>query len=254
MENIQVKNRKAARLHLSVFFCVTAFNFWTTYVEKKSCAASQKYLVLFFCFPVRTLWYIFLISFTFPSFSRSLTHRNHLRIELESFPHTVVQLINHLPASFHGDRVICRVRQTGRVGGSETSISSVIKEKWETEHVQLKSGVQAGILYVKKGRNNTRMSCEPGKNDATFPTPQENTADSGSIMASFYDLKLKCRRPVMWLSPNVQPGRSVHVRMRFFKLNSHNLHKPEHSDSRRSSEATAAASSSLKLEGKVRNL
>lgn len=39
-------------------------------------------------------------------------HRNHLRIELESFPQTVVQLINHLPASFHGDRVICRVRQT----------------------------------------------------------------------------------------------------------------------------------------------
>lgn len=31
-----------------------------------------------------------------------------------------------------------------------------------------------------------------------------------------------------------------------FKLNSHNLHKPEHSDSRGSSEATAAASSSLK--------
>lgn len=127
------------------------------------------------------------------------------------------------------------------------------------KHVQLKSGVQAGTLYVKQERNNTRMSCEPGKNDATLPTPQENTAvgktaDSGSIMASFYDLKLKCRRPVMWLSPHVQPGRSVHVRMRFFKLNSHNLHKPEHSDSRGSSEATADAPGSLKLEGNVRNL
>lgn len=112
---------------------------------------------------------------------------------------------------------------------------------------------------MKQERNNTRMSCEPGKNYATLPTPQENTvvgktADSGSIMASFYDLKLKCRRPVMWLSPNVQPGRTVHDRMRFFKLNSHNLHKPEHSDSRGSSEATAAASGSLKLEGNVRNL
>lgn len=112
---------------------------------------------------------------------------------------------------------------------------------------------------MKRERNNIRMSCEPGKNDATLPTPQENTAvgktvDSGSIMASFYDLKLKCRRPVMWLSPNVQPGRSVHDRMRFFKLNSHNLHKPEHSDSRGSSEATAAAPGSLKLEGNVRHL
>lgn len=58
----------------------------------------------------------------------------------------------------------------------------------------------------------------------------------------------------MWLSPNVQPGRSVLERMRFFKLNSRNLHKPEHSGSRGSSEATAAASGSLKLEGNVRNL
>lgn len=58
----------------------------------------------------------------------------------------------------------------------------------------------------------------------------------------------------MRFSPNVQPGRSVHDRMRFYKLNSHDLHKPERSDSRGSSEATADAFGSLKLERNVRNL
>lgn len=91
-----------------------------------------------------------------------------------------------------------------------------------------------------------------------LPIPQEHSAvgktvDSRAFVVSFYDLKLKCRRPVMWLSPNVQPGRSVHARMRFFKLNSHNLHKPECSDSRRSSVAVVAAPGSLKLERNMVN-
>lgn len=190
----------------------------------------------------------------FPSLSHPFLvpshHRNYLRIELESFPQTVVQLINHLPASFHGDRVICRVRQTEWVGGSQLS--------WRSE----KQNMFSSSLECRQD-----IVCEAGKKQhkdelwargkwchASHYAAVGKTADSGSIMASFYDLKLKCCRPVMWLSPNVQPGSSVHDRMRFFKFNSHNLHKPEHSDSRGSSEATAAVSGSLKLEGNVRNL
>lgn len=143
-----MKNRKTARLHPSVFFCTTAFHLQITYAEKKKCVASQMNLFIIFF----VSWFILLDIFSlFPSLSHSsLTHihRNHLRIELKSLPQTVVQLINHLPASFHGDRAICRVRQRVRDGGSETSISSVIKEKWK-------------IKVWSAGRN---IVCEAGNN------------------------------------------------------------------------------------------
>lgn len=92
---------------LTLFFCVSAFNLRTTYEGKKNRCWLTASLTLFS--RISLLFFLYFLKY-FPYFLRfSLTqiHKTYLRIDLKSFPQTAIQLINHLPASFHGDRVIC---------------------------------------------------------------------------------------------------------------------------------------------------
>lgn len=62
-----------------------------------------------------------------------------------------------------------------------------------------------------------------GKNYVMLSFPQENTAvdktvDLVAFMVSFHDSKLKCRRPVMWLSSNIQPGQERQQQDEVFQI------------------------------------